>query len=329
MIVGIGYHYVRPDFSQPHPGIFGLTPEQFRVQLDHLGSLADFVGPDDLRAALRHERPLPQRAWLVTFDDGLREQYEHALPVLDQMGIPAFFFANTQPLAEQRPVLVHMTHLLRSQVSPADLALAIERACRELGVSATVADAAAAQRHYAYDTPDAARVKYLLNFGLPESDRQYVVDWCFDHMLGWDRAQVCSDLYMPQEQLRDLARRGWLGSHTHSHRPLGSLSAMEAEQDIRLSLDLLAEWTGSSVDAIGYPYGSFAACPPWLAEIGARIGLVMGFTMERAGIDGAAPALLMPRCAPNDLPGGTAPRWPAAGLFDAIPASSWYSPNLP
>lgn len=329
MIVGIGYHYVRPDFSQPHPGIFGLTPEDFRAQLEHLGRLADFVGPDDLRAALRRGRPLPQHGWLVTFDDGLREQYEHALPVLEQLGIPAFFFANTQPLSECRPVLVHLTHLLRSQVSSGDLALAIEHACAELGVNAAATDDAAALGHYAYDTPDAAKVKYLLNFGLPEHDRQRVVDWCFDHLLGWDRAQVCADLYMLPGQLVELARRGWLGSHTHSHRPLGSLSAMEAERDIRVSIDLLAEWTGSRVDAIGYPYGSFAACPPWLAGIGARLGLTMGFTMERAGIDGAAPALLMPRCAPNDLPGGSAPRWPDRGVFDAIPASSWYSSNLP
>lgn len=329
MIVGVGYHYVRPDFSQAYPAFFGLTPDAFREQLRSLARLAEFIGPEDLRCALRGETPLPERAWLVTFDDGLREQYEWALPVLDELGIPAIFFANTQPLAEQRPLLVHMTHLLRSRVSSDDLMMAIEAACHEQGIDLVQVDDAVASGHYAYDTVEAARVKYLLNFGLSEHARQQVVDWCFDHCLELDRSQACVDLYMSHDQMRDLAKRGWLGSHTHSHRPLGLMTVEDAERDIRVSLDLLADWTGCSIDSIGYPYGSLAACPPWLNDIGLKLGLAMGFTMERAGIDAATSSLLMPRCAPNDLPGGSAPRWREASLFEEIPASTWYQTHRP
>ena len=116
MVVGIGFHYVRPSFDQPYPGIFGVTVEEFRAQLELLGRYGEYIGLSDIRSWLLDGKSLPERAWLVTFDDGLREQYEYALPVLDDLRIPAVFFASTSPLHERKPLMVHVVHLLRSQV---------------------------------------------------------------------------------------------------------------------------------------------------------------------------------------------------------------------
>lgn len=325
MIVGIGYHYVRPSFASPYPGIFGLTPAELREQLELLAREGEFIGQDDLRHALAGEARLPENGWLVTFDDGLREQYEHALPVLDAMGIPAIFFANTLPLAERRPVLVHMTHLLRSQVAPAALGRAIRDIAGELGIPLGDVNGVRAATQYRYDTAEVAQLKYLLNFALPVEDRERVVDACFDRLLGWSRAEVYRELYMDRDQLKALASRDMLGSHAHSHRPLGTLEASQIEREIAVSLDLLEEWTGVRVDSLAYPYGSREACSPLAGEIAASLNIAMGFTMERAGIDGTSPRLFLPRCAPNDLPGGSHSRRSAQELFKTIPPSEWYA----
>ena len=47
------------------------------------------VSVDDLLAAQRGERPLPDRAVLLTFDDGRRSVYTHVLPLLKLFGYPA------------------------------------------------------------------------------------------------------------------------------------------------------------------------------------------------------------------------------------------------
>jgi len=208
MIVGVSYHYIRPSYDQPYPGIFGITPDEFRGQLERLGRLGEFVSLAQIRNALLNGAALPERGWLITFDDGLREQYDHAIPVVESLGVPAVFFANTQPIAEQRPVLVHMTHLLRTQVAPADLTAAIESACIEWGITMPHVDATAAGGQYIYDTPEVAQLKFLLNFALSEEARQRVVDYCFDRLLAWDRSDVCADLYMNRSHLHDLAQRG-------------------------------------------------------------------------------------------------------------------------
>lgn len=329
MIVGINYHYVRPGFEYPFPGIVGLTTEAFRAQIELLGRSGEFIGQADLRRAFRDGHRLPDKAWLVTFDDGLREQFEHARPVLEALRVPAIFFANTQPLADGTPVLVHLTHLLRAHVDATTLLATLRDVADSLGLTLAHVNPDHAARQYQYDSQDVAELKYLFNFGLPPTGRDRLVEITFDRLLGWDRAEVCASLYMSKEQLSDLASRDQLGTHAHTHRALGELDAGTIRNEILFSSAYLETWTGIRPDAIAYPYGSRQACTPEVARAAAEAGMCLGFTMERAGIDARAKPLLLPRCAPNDVPGGSAVRWPGERVFEDIPSSTWYREAAP
>ena len=323
MIIGVGYHYVRPRFDAPFPGIVGLTTDAFRAQIELLGRHGEFISQADLRRAVTGGS-LPKRGWLITFDDGLREQVTHALPVLDALGVPAVFFANTAPVADRRPAIVHLTHVLRSNVAPAVLLSALEAAADSLGITLGHVNRESAATQYRYDSQEVAELKYLLNFVIAEHDRDRLVNSCFDRLLGWDRADLCASLYMSKDQLRELAMRDQLGTHTHGHLMLGGLDAAAMGNEILLSLDHLEQWTGVRPDSIAYPYGSRQACTLEAGRIAAQAGLRMGFTMERAGINPHAAPMFLPRCAPNDLPGGSAPLWPAERVSEEIPESTWY-----
>ena len=50
------------------------------------------VSVEDVLAARRDGRPLPDRALLVTFDDGWADNHDHALPRLRAAGMPALLF---------------------------------------------------------------------------------------------------------------------------------------------------------------------------------------------------------------------------------------------
>lgn len=324
MLIAVNYHYIRPAFDLPYPSIFGVTPGQFTAQLEMLARAGRFISAAELRAAVAGGAPLPARCWLITFDDGLREQHDHAWPVLQRLGVPAVFFINSDPIANQRLTTTHKIHLVRSQVAPATLLTMIQANARRCDIDLCQSDVAIAVTQYPYDSPEVARLKYLLNFTLAPAHRDRLVNACCAEALGWNEADVCANFYMSPAQVASLAGADCIGAHGHEHVPLGMLTAAEIAAQIRLCRDWLLQITGRTVDALSYPFGSREACSALAGETAARQGIRWALTMERAGNADLNTPLFLARCACNDLPGGTSPRWNIEDVFDRIPAAQWH-----
>ena len=324
-LVVVNFHYVRPSYDEPYPGIHGITPAQLEAQLGVLGGIGNFVSAADVRDAVRGRSALPERAVLVTFDDGLREQFEHALPVLDRLGVPALLFVNTGPIAEHTVSAVHRIHLLRAHVSPERFMAMLCTHADARGISLDVGSndlAAAAQ--YRYDAPHVARLKFLLNFQLVTRERDMLIADCFDEYFGAGESALSERLYMDVGQLRELSRRGMLGTHGHEHLPLGMLDQVAQRRCVRESVRSLEEWTGVAPFALSYPYGSLPACSRRAGEIAAEEGIELAFTMERAGNFGFECPMHLGRFDCNDVPGGKHCDIDPERLFDEVAPACWH-----
>lgn len=320
MLIAANYHYVRPRYDAPHPGIMGVTVEQFESQLRLLGQLGRFVGAREILQALDGDRPLPQKAIVVTFDDGLREQYVHGWAVLRRMGIPAIFFTNTRPVAEGTVSSVHKVHLLRSRTDPDRFEQMVRQTAAELGClpdDAEVRDQAIA--HYIYDTPEIAQVKYLLNFALSLEQKEALVGALFDQEFSGQEQTISRELYMGLEQLRELDAADALGSHGHEHLPLDRIPPQEVAGQVARAAELLQAWTGRVPTAMSYAHGGRTAGIRLAGQAAARSGFRFAFTMERAGNRDLEQPLFLGRFDHVDLPGGKACCWDAEQLFDQIP----------
>ena len=67
--------------------------DRFATQLDHLSRAASPVSLHEVVRAAEGGGGLPRRAVLVTFDDGHRDVFDVAMPMLRERGIPATAFA--------------------------------------------------------------------------------------------------------------------------------------------------------------------------------------------------------------------------------------------
>ncbi|QDH70403.1 poly-beta-1,6-N-acetyl-D-glucosamine N-deacetylase PgaB [Marilutibacter alkalisoli] len=87
----ISYHDIRDDIARKgDPDQYAVSTQNFAAHLDWLaGHGYRPVALDDVIAASRGERPLPDKAVLLTFDDGLRSVHTHAFPLLRAYGYPA------------------------------------------------------------------------------------------------------------------------------------------------------------------------------------------------------------------------------------------------
>ena len=86
------YHKVNPD---PEAGSLGLrvTPADFDRQMRYLYEQGySTVSLEDARDFLAGEKNLPPKPVVITFDDGYRDNYTRALPILEKYHFKATFF---------------------------------------------------------------------------------------------------------------------------------------------------------------------------------------------------------------------------------------------
>ena len=94
----LGYHRVVEDFASTarHEMPSMLTgAEMFERHLDLVGRHFRFATLDEIGERLASGEPFHERVAAVTFDDGYRDNYEHAFPILQRKGIPAAVFVVT------------------------------------------------------------------------------------------------------------------------------------------------------------------------------------------------------------------------------------------
>jgi peptidoglycan/xylan/chitin deacetylase (PgdA/CDA1 family) len=309
-LLAVDFHYVQEPTTHPYAAIYPVQPKQLEAQLLELRRLFNFVSGEQILAAVDCGKPLPPRACLITFDDGLRCQYENALPVLDHLNIPALFFVCGRPLRHGIALHVHRIHFVRSHVAPEDLLAALRELLTKNGFSAADFSRSqeAANRAYRYDSPEAALVKWYLNFGLNLGEAERFVERMFRELVS-DEAAWCEETYMNRNQVRVLAQRQYLGDHTFDHLPLARLGDMEMKQQFTRSRRILTEISGGlAIPFMSYPYGGANAVGRREAQFCEEIGLKLGFTLERAFNMTLEDPLLLARIDTNDAPGGKQPQ---------------------
>lgn len=306
VLLAVNYHYVSAR-EEGGRAIFPVSVSTLEEQVEALGRTYEFVSRDQLLAAVEGGTALPEQGCMVGFDDGLRTQFELALPVLERLGVPAVFFISGRPHAERRALHVHRVHALREMLSEEDFAALLDRHMAAAGISAPPVPDSDARTMYRYDGPYAARVKYLLNVALERTASERVVEAMFAEVGPGEQA-FCQDLYMSDEQVRELeARHGATGAHGYDHHPFASLDPVLKGADMARGADALRAITGSVPRMISYPYGSAAAVDRSVAVAAGRLGFRVGFTMERALNRSLLEPLLLARVDTNDAPGGRRP----------------------
>ena len=76
------YHYVREKAFSRYPELKALEMSNFISQLDYLQNNYVLIGVDDVMLYLQGYAALPERACLLTFDDGYLDHYLNVFPEL-------------------------------------------------------------------------------------------------------------------------------------------------------------------------------------------------------------------------------------------------------
>lgn len=97
------YHYISipPEDADKYRTDLSIAPDKFREQMAYLADNGfETVDLYDLSLAITNKRELPEKPVIITLDDGYRDNYENAFPILQEYGLSATFFIVTQPIDE-------------------------------------------------------------------------------------------------------------------------------------------------------------------------------------------------------------------------------------
>ena len=118
------YHYV----SEPPPGAdairrdLSVPPERFRKHLQYLSDAGyTTITLRDLVLALQTGYHLPEKPVLLTFDDGYRDAYACAFPILKEFDFVGTFFLVTGFIDEGRPEHVSWDQVIEMNAAGMDM----------------------------------------------------------------------------------------------------------------------------------------------------------------------------------------------------------------
>jgi len=254
------YHYVRDpgDQSEAGTGIPGWPTAAFEAQLAAVRRAYHPVAWPDVQAHLAGEAPLPPRACLLTFDDGLRDHFENVFPRLQAFGLSGLFFALARRLGDGL-ALPHRVHFLLPILGLAGLRAAL------LAQLAPDQQAAlhAAEAHYRTIWPDPVdALKTALQRDLAAAVAEPLRVLMAQHI--GPEAALADAYYLNAAQVAAMLAGGMhFGGHSLTHPWLDWLPSAEAAAEVGASAVWLRRLSAGPW-SFAYPFGGFDARTPGL-----------------------------------------------------------------
>lgn len=251
-LVTLTYHRIgTPGDSLLDWNLWSAAAEVFDDQMRTLKRHFDVVGLADLPhvfQALGRRWARRQRFVMVTFDDGYRDNFDIAFPILKQHGIPGAFFVSTGFV--DRPSLAwwdEIAWMIRS-ARRSQIMLPPLGGNRHLDATINITPP-----HHEAAIESLLRQAYELNSQQRDEFLNRLAD-----ATGSGRApqSASQDLWMDWNMIRQMAAEGMsFGAHTVTHPVLSRLSYDEQNYEIGASRMRLEAALGQPVTAFSYPVG--------------------------------------------------------------------------
>jgi peptidoglycan/xylan/chitin deacetylase (PgdA/CDA1 family) len=257
------YHRVNDDGDLFFPGVPSRVFEQ---QMKYLAGQCHVLRLDEAVNRMK-ECDLPDNAVAITFDDGYRDNYTHAFPILKSLELPATIFLATSAL-EGGEVLWH------DRVFSAFRETRVETLPKFGEIPTSLPCRSPVERLHAQGE--------VLKF-LRRCDSDEIWEWVqtLENMLSVTYRRPASELMLNWEEIRIMAKAGiQFGAHTVSHPILSRLTVERARDEIVGSKLAIEKHLDREVFAFAYPNGTSADYSAATKALAKDAGYLCALTTE-------------------------------------------------
>ena len=245
-----------PEYADTPPGL-AVTTEVFEHQVRFLKRHFQPISMTELVTHLREGTPLPSQAVVISFDDGWRDNYVNALPILKELGLPAIMYLTTDFIGTCNLMWFDRVGRLlqRQALSYAQIAEAIDR------VAAEHPEAAAAQSLKSADVLALNNNLALLMDYLKKLTPRLLyaaVDAMEDVAGVSGKPSSGSPVMVNWDEVRDMQANGIeFGSHGCSHTIMPRMETADLKRELIESKAIIEEHTGQPITLLAYPNGDY------------------------------------------------------------------------
>lgn len=264
-------HHVQPGRPDPFAPnrILSVTPEFLNTVVEHvLEREFDIVSIDEAHARMASGKTGKRRFATFTFDDGYRDNIEHALPIFRRHDVPmTIYVAPDFCDGKGRAWWVTLEKVLAEMTS---IAVPFADGERVFPLT-TVAD-----------KYDALNKIYPWLRAMPDAAIHMHVDrWAAIARI--DPFAACRDLVMNWDEVRAAAKDPLvtIGAHTMSHASLAKCSSDQARWEMAASIEHVEHELGIDCRHFAYPYGDAGSAGSREFEIARNLGLHTAVTTQK------------------------------------------------
>jgi peptidoglycan/xylan/chitin deacetylase (PgdA/CDA1 family)/glycosyltransferase involved in cell wall biosynthesis len=277
----LAYHRIA-DLTPDSHGLC-TPPEVFR---EHMSYVRDHLSPirlDDLVRAAAAGR-IPEGAVAITLDDGYLDALTAASPILEELGVPATFFVNTDRLDEphERWWDVLERVFLSTAPVPSELCLTADGGDLRMPTATP------------RDRGETLESLNRIAWPMDAAGRAALVD----QVLAWSgrpAAPRTTHRVLTADETRKLASRPGhtIGAHTVHHLALTTHTLETRRREVIENKDALERALQHPVTLFSYPYGDVDG---ELVRMVGEAGFHAAVTVEAGRVSAGANRLLLPRC---------------------------------
>ena len=219
-----------------------LHQELFEEQMNYFSKNFEIISLNNLSEMIA-KGTIPEKAVVITFDDGYKDNYEVAFPILKKYNAPATIFLATGPIEQKKLfwwdlvnyVLFHtdMKSIDINDMGSYQLGSEEDKTKAGLNIQEKLKKMDNSKKEFIID-----ELINLTGVNIPEKlGKKYVLSW---------------------NEIKRMNKSGIeFGSHTVTHPILTNVSLDEAKWEIVNSKNCIEENLGTDVKSFAYPNGDF------------------------------------------------------------------------
>ena len=242
------YHSVVPDQAPVESYEYrnAVSVSEFEKQVGLLKKIFKVISLDQAFNLLTSGNMTENYA-VITFDDGYKNNYDYAFPVLKKHEVSAAFFITTSLIENKNCLWTDWVTYLFLKTRQQKVIITDDEQNFEFHLQ-TVDDRIKASERLR---------KWMKSLSREKADQileQLKVQTKVDtHPVEEDAQRYA---FMNWNQVKEMAEQGMeIGSHTHSHSLLTMLNEEQVEQELTISKRLIEEHTGRTCQFFTYPNG--------------------------------------------------------------------------